>query len=187
MSPIALLAFSLWKHVEFLICAIITLNVTFIGALLTHCYEYLKRSHSPCWGFVRSSPGICHLMASLTLVTTGGGILLSSRPKWTAFFKVNSGFVAGATHVAGTWIQTWKMYHGWFSICVDDKVQCRILNGKMGSLGDFKECASRLALHINPIQNCWLRSPPETTKWVKDPQNVHPTCPWLIWVHFRGP
>ena len=42
---------------------------------------------------------------------------------------------------------------------------------------------------INPMQSCWLPSPPEASKWVKGPWNGPPptNCPWLVWLHFRGP
>ena len=52
------------------------------------------------------------------------------------------------------------------------------LTGMAGGVKEGQNIAKNAARAVNPMQNCWLRSPVEAPKWVKDtingPQMISP-------------
>ena len=52
------------------------------------------------------------------------------------------------------------------------------LTGLAGGVKEGQNIAKNAARAVNPMQNCWLRSPVEAPKWVKDtingPQMISP-------------
>ena len=45
------------------------------------------------------------------------------------------------------------------------------LTGLAGGVKEGKNIAKNAARAVNPMQNCWLRSPVEAPKWVEDTRN----------------
>ena len=61
------------------------------------------------------------------------------------------------------------------------------LTGLAGGVKEGQNMAQKAARAVNPMQNCWLRSPVEPPKWLNDTRNGPQTISPIDLSLFRDP